>query len=99
MVRWSPSGAEPVPPAAAALILLAGGAEAEALELMERLQRTDAPLLVVGASPDHRLAAEMVRRGASEYLVLPDDFEGMRRALERVHTLSLIHISEPTRLL
>jgi len=84
VVRWSPSGAEPVPPAAAALILLAGGAEAEALELMERLRGADAPLLVVGASPDHRLAAEMVRRGASEYLVLPDDVEGMRRALERI---------------
>ncbi len=85
MVSWSPEGSEPAPPAAAALILLAGGAEAEGLELMQRLRGTEAPLLVVGASPDHRLAAEMVRRGASEYLVLPDDFEGMRRVLERIH--------------
>ncbi|HEU4762439.1 MAG TPA: sigma-54 dependent transcriptional regulator [Gemmatimonadales bacterium] len=85
VLSWSPEAGDPAPPSAAALILLAGGAEADALDLMVRLRGLEAPLLVVGANADHRLAAEMVRQGAAEYLVLPEDMEAMRRALERIH--------------
>ncbi len=85
ILNWEPEpgGAEP-PPATAAVIVLAGGVEAEALDMLGRLGRPGVPLLVVGANADHRLAAEMVRRGAAEYVVLPQDLEGMRRTLERV---------------
>ena len=86
VLDWSPADASAAPPSAAGFILLGGGAEAEALELMVQLRGLDRPLLVVGASADHRLAAEMIRQGASDYLALPGDVEIMRRALERIRS-------------
>jgi two-component system response regulator HydG len=38
---------------------------------------------MVGALPDHRLAAAALQRGATDYFALPDDLDVFRRSLER----------------
>ena len=69
--------AEPV-----AVVIAAGGAEAEVGALIERLgPRGDAPLLVAGASLSHRVAAQVLAAGASDYFALPDDRDALRGAL------------------
>ena len=74
---------EPVLPAdAVAVVIAAGGAEAEVAALLERLgRRGDAPLLVAGASLSHRVAAQVLAAGASDYFALPDDRDALRSAL------------------
>jgi DNA-binding NtrC family response regulator len=72
-----------VPGDAAVTLLLAGGAETAAVDwLTEHGAAT--PHLVIGAEPDHRIAAAAVRAGAKDYFALPDDLETLRRTLERV---------------
>ena len=83
LLEWTPKGDEPVPGNGAPLIILSGGAESEALDLLGSLPPTSAPRLVVGGLPDHRLAAAAVQRGASDYFALPDDLDVFRRSLER----------------
>jgi two-component system response regulator HydG len=83
MLEWSPKGDEPAPGNGGPLIILAGGAESEALDLLGSLPVTSTPKLVVGAVPDHRIAAAAVQRGASDYFALPDDLDLFRRSLER----------------
>lgn len=84
LLEWSPKGEEPLPGNGGPLIILAGGAESEALDLVGTLPRTEGrPTLVVGALPDHRLAAAIVQRGASDYFAFPDDLDVFRRSLER----------------
>ena len=83
LLEWTPKGDEPVPGNGAPLIILAGGAESEALELLGSLGPAATPRLVVGALPDHRLAAAALQRGASDYFALPDDLDVLRRWLER----------------
>ena len=65
----------------AAVIVLAGGREGEALAQLPTLGA--APWYFVGSAADHRIAAAAVRAGASDYLVLPEDLDVLRRALER----------------
>jgi DNA-binding NtrC family response regulator len=74
---------EPAIPAdSIAVLIAAGGAEAEVAALIERLgARADAPLLVAGASLSHRLAAQVLAAGASDYFALPDDRDALRSAL------------------
>ncbi len=74
-----PSQATP----AAAVILSCGGEEARALDLLRDTQRAgvDAPI-VVGAATDHRLAVELMRRGAAAYFALPGDAGRLERDLE-----------------
>lgn len=67
--------------APAAVIVMAGGREGEALAQLPSLG--DAPWYLVGSTPDHRIAVAAVRAGASDYLVLPEDLDVLRRALER----------------
>jgi len=66
-----------------AVILAAGGEEDRALDLLPFASRphNGVPLYVVGARESHRFAAEAVRRGASDYFVLPGDLDLLRRTL------------------
>ena len=83
VIAWSPEE-DPAPPVGAAVLLvLAGGAESAALDLLAELPPTGAPTYIIGAMPDHRLAAAAVQRGARDYFALPDDFDILRRSLER----------------
>jgi two-component system response regulator HydG len=83
VVAWNPEE-DPAPPAGmAVLLILAGGAESAALDLLAELPPSGTPAYLVGAVPDHRLAAAAVQRGARDYFALPDDFDVLRRSLER----------------
>lgn len=82
-LAWSPpEGAPPHP--TAPLLVLAGGAEGAALDLLASLGRDSGRrVLVAGAEPDHRLSASLVRAGAEDYFALPDDLDALRRSLDR----------------
>jgi DNA-binding NtrC family response regulator len=83
VVEWKPEGADQsIPAGTSVLILLAGGSESAALDLLDELP-TGVPRYVVGGSLDHRIAAAAVQRGARDYFALPDDLEILRRSLER----------------
>jgi len=83
VVAWSPED-DPAPPAGTAvLLILAGGAEGAALDLLAELPPAGAPIYLVGATADHRVAAAAVQRGARDYFALPEDFDVLRRSLER----------------
>ena len=77
-----PEGGAPWP-VAEAFLVLAGGEEPAALELLAE-SRTAAPRLLIGASADHRIAAAAVQSGARDYFALPADFDLLRRSLERL---------------
>ena len=62
---------------------MAGGAESAGLELLTELAPSTIPRYLVGALPDHRIAAAAVRRGADDYFALPGDLGLLRRSLER----------------
>jgi two-component system response regulator HydG len=82
VVTWRPDE-EPTPPAGASLTLvLAGGAEGAAIDLLAELP-PGPPVYLVGAAPDHRLAAAAVQRGARDFFALPEDLDVLRRSLER----------------
>ncbi len=81
-MEWEPSTAGPVPGGSSATVVLAGGMETEALELMSRFEATSAPY-VVGAAQDHRIASGLLRKGARDYFALPVDLDLLRRSLER----------------
>ncbi|MBL8978583.1 MAG: sigma 54-interacting transcriptional regulator [Gemmatimonadetes bacterium] len=82
LVEWRPGEGESPPEGSACLMLLAGGAESQAADLLPSLP-ANLPRYVVGAAPDHRLAAAMFQRGARDYFALPDDLGLLRRTLER----------------
>jgi two-component system, NtrC family, response regulator HydG len=81
-VEWTPDGGEPPPAGAVALLLLAGGVEGTGLDLLARIPPS-LPRYLIGAAPDHRLAATAVSSGARDYFALPEDLEILRRSLER----------------
>jgi DNA-binding NtrC family response regulator len=76
-------GAVILPEDAAAVLVLAGGVEAEAIELLSRRTGLGSRWYVVGAVEDHRLAARAVAGGAVDYFALPGDLDLLRRTLER----------------
>ena len=83
LVAWSPDGSgQSIPAGTSVLIVLAGGTESAALDVLDGLPE-GVPRYVVGASQDHRIAAAAVQRGARDYFALPDDLEILRRSLER----------------
>ena len=82
VVTWNPEE-DPTPPAGAAVLILAGGAEGAALDLLAELSPSGAPVYLLGSVPDHRVAAAAVQRGARDYFALPEDFDVLRRSLER----------------
>jgi DNA-binding NtrC family response regulator len=71
------------------VLVAAGGDEAAALPALRELRETTlAPVVVVGAAADHRLAIGLMRGGASDYLVLPGELGALRGwARERVETV------------
>ena len=83
VVAWAPEEERSPPAGAAVRLILAGGAEGAALDLLAELPPSTAPLYLVGAAADHRLAAAAVRQGARDYFALPEDFDVLRRSLER----------------
>jgi two-component system response regulator HydG len=83
LVDWSPGTGGASPAEASCVLLLAGGAESQALELLGRLASSESPRYVVAAAPDHRLAAAALQRGARDYFALPEDLGLLRRSLER----------------
>ncbi len=83
VVMWRPDEDVTPPAGAAVLLLLAGGEESAAIDLLTELPSRGAPVYVVGAAADHRLAAAAVQRGARDYFALPDDLDVLRRSLER----------------
>ncbi len=83
VVEWVPEGEPGIPAGAAVLVLLAGGSESAALDLLSELPLDSVPCYVIGATTDHRIAAAAVQRGARDYFALPDDLDLLRRSLER----------------
>ncbi|HLB54659.1 MAG TPA: sigma 54-interacting transcriptional regulator [Gemmatimonadales bacterium] len=83
VVQASGSDLGVVPPGGIAVLLLAGGEEAAAIELLEQSTGPAPPRFLLGAAPDHRLAAMAVARGAADYFALPQDFDLLRRTLDR----------------
>jgi len=71
---------------AAAVLLAAGGVEADALAWLEREGTIATPLFVVGADTGRRIAARAVAAGAADYFALPDDLELLRNAVARAVT-------------
>ncbi len=82
LVRWNPAEGEGPPGGSTCVLLLAGGAESQAVDQLNALS-IDLPRYVVGAARDHRLAAAALQRGARDYFALPDDLGLLRRSLER----------------
>jgi DNA-binding NtrC family response regulator len=69
----------------AAVILACGGAEDRALDLIHAANRAGIDgALVVGAEPDHRLAVELMRRGAGGYFALPADVERLHEEIASI---------------
>ena len=64
------------------VLVLGGGVETDAIDLITELDKSNAVLLV-GASTDHRLGSAAVRAGARDYFALPGDLDTLRRTLER----------------
>jgi DNA-binding NtrC family response regulator len=83
VVEWIPEGDPGIPTGTAVLVLLAGGSESGALDLLSELPVDLVPCYVIGAAADHRIAAAMVQRGARDYFALPGDLDLLRRSLER----------------
>ena len=81
---WEPEEDSTPPRDVGALLILAGGVEGRALDLLTELPQMEAPIYLIGAAPDHRLAAAAVQRGARDYFALPDDLDVLRRSLDRV---------------
>ena len=84
----------------AAVVLHCAGRETEALELLHEAHRAGiGEPLVVGAEADHRLAVELMRRGAAGYYALPPDAERLEQDLvDRADRLgSADRSSEPAR--
>ncbi len=65
------------------ILLLAGGAESEALDYLAESGSAGARYLI-GAAADHRIAAAALQSGARDYFALPDDLDLLRRCLERL---------------
>ncbi len=79
----SKPGAESARSTADAVLLLAGGAESEALDFLAE-SGAPAPRYLIGAAADHRIAAAALQSGARDYFALPDDLDLLRRGLERL---------------
>jgi two-component system response regulator HydG len=73
-----------LPRSARAVVVLAGGAEPEGLDWIERNRAAEIPRYLIGASLDHRLAAGAISRGARDYFALPGDLDLLRRTVERI---------------
>ena len=77
---------EELPPPDVALCIVSGAGEEERVaEHVAALHAvTKNPIFVVGAEASHRFAVEYLRRGATDYFVLPADVDLCRRSIGRV---------------
>ncbi|UCG74727.1 MAG: sigma-54-dependent Fis family transcriptional regulator [Gemmatimonadota bacterium] len=77
------SAPEPVRDLGSTAVLLAcAGDEGHAVDYLHLAHRSGiGDAIVVGAEPDHRLAVELMRRGASAYYALPGDAERLEREI------------------
>lgn len=81
-----------------ALLVACGGTEDRALDFLNQLNRlgADAPLFV-GANPDHRLAVEVMKRGAGGYFALPADIQRLETDLRsRFERISAKAVDQPS---
>jgi DNA-binding NtrC family response regulator len=80
-VAWFESDAE-IPGSAVAVLLAAGGEETAAVDAVSSLTRAaSTPVYVIGAHASHRFAVETLRGGGTDYFVLPEDLDLLRRTL------------------
>ncbi|MEO8029262.1 MAG: sigma-54 dependent transcriptional regulator, partial [Gemmatimonadota bacterium] len=82
IVEWTPGGGEQPPSGAALHLLLAGGAETDAIDRLAELPGGQ-PRYVIGALADHRVAVAALQQGARDYFALPEDLDLLRRTIER----------------
>jgi DNA-binding NtrC family response regulator len=80
---WDRQSEEVVPPGCSAILVLAGGAESDALDRLRAIATVSLPKYLIGASADHRIAATAIQLGATDYLALPHDLDLLRRLLDR----------------
>ncbi len=83
VVEAAAADLQSLPPGAVAVLLLAGGEEAAAIDLLSSAPDSSVPRMLLGAAADHRIAATAVARGAADYFALPQDFDLLRRTLDR----------------
>ena len=82
LTEWTPGPEAAPPPRAGVVLVAAGGHETEIGAVLPLLgMPADIPVVAVGASTSHRVAAQAVAAGASDYFALPDDRDGLRDAL------------------
>jgi len=82
LLEWLPAEGEPPPPGVALVLIAAGGAEPELPGFIPTLMFSpDVPIIAVGASTTHRLAAQAVAAGAADYFALPDDRDALREVV------------------
>ncbi len=75
---------QPVPVGTGAIVVAAGGEEDRALDVLPSMELPHGvALYVVGAIPSHRFAVEAMIRGATNFFVLPQDLDLVRRTLQR----------------
>jgi DNA-binding NtrC family response regulator len=80
---WDRQSEEVPPVGTSAILVLAGGAENDALDRLRAIASVALPKYLIGASTDHRIAATAIQLGATDYLALPQDLDLLRRLLER----------------
>jgi DNA-binding NtrC family response regulator len=69
-------------PSADVTLILAGGEESAAVDLLVDSKSAE-PRFLVGAAADHRIAAAAIQSGVADYFALPGDLDLLRRRLER----------------
>ena len=79
-VSWHPTEGHPL--VEGPILVLGGGVESDAIDVVAELDRSRAVYLI-GGSTDHRMASAAVRAGARDYFALPGDLDALRRTLER----------------
>lgn len=85
---------------AAAVILACGGREGHAVDLLHAAHRVGMTgPIVVGAETDHRLAVELMRRGAGAYYALPADVDRLEAELARSTSVQSAAAEKPSTVL
>src|SRR2546429_950795 len=68
LLECRPADGEPPPPGVAVVVIAAGGAEPDLPAFIPNLTvPSDVPIIAVGAATGHRLAAQAVAAGATDY--------------------------------
>ncbi len=84
LVAWDPASQALPPAGVSAVLVLAGGEEPAAVEMLTEWPTDRVPTYVIGSRSDHRLAAELLHCGAKDYFALPGDLDLARRTMERL---------------